>query len=69
VPFALLIKPQKDVMLNGQTFSSRTGKTSGLPKFELFAGSESKKTKVVESAVHDGFTGAKKELSQISKKD
>ena len=22
-------------MLNGQTFSSRTGKTSGLPKFEL----------------------------------
>jgi len=23
-------------MLNGQTFSSRTGKTSGLPKFELF---------------------------------
>ena len=26
-------------MLNGQTFSSRTGKTSGLPKFELLAGS------------------------------
>jgi len=24
-------------MLNGQTFSSRTGKTSGLPKFELNA--------------------------------
>jgi hypothetical protein len=32
VPFAFLIKPQEDVMLNGQTFSSRTGKTSGLPK-------------------------------------
>jgi hypothetical protein len=23
------------LLLNGQTFSSRTGKTSGLPKFEL----------------------------------
>jgi len=32
VLFAFLIKPQEDVMLNGQTFSSRTGKTSGLPK-------------------------------------
>jgi hypothetical protein len=32
VPFALLIKPQEDVLFNGQTFSSRTGKTSGLPK-------------------------------------
>jgi hypothetical protein len=31
VPFAFLIKPREDVMLNGQTFSSRTGKTSGLP--------------------------------------
>jgi hypothetical protein len=35
VPFAFLIKPQGDVMLNGQTFSSRTGKTSGLPKLKL----------------------------------
>jgi hypothetical protein len=35
VPCAFLIKPLEDVMLNGQTFSSRTGKTSGLPKFEL----------------------------------
>jgi uncharacterized radical SAM superfamily protein len=32
VPFAFFTKPQEDVMLNGQTFSSHTGKTSGLPK-------------------------------------
>jgi len=35
-------------MLNGQTFSSRTGKTSGLPKFELSEG---------RGLPSEGFTG------------
>ena len=39
-------------MLNGQTFSSRTGKTSGLPKFELLCG---KKTEHILNQVKQGF--------------
>jgi len=38
--------------------------------YQLFTESESKRImKMVESAVHDEFSEAKRELSQISKKD